>query len=136
MKIASKLNHNLTLLPVPNNGLRQCPECLIIPAGAIMEFDDNVWNAFSSVAALGAIAAGNLEVLVAAVSDLSVEEILAAIKEQGGVAADPSKSKAELQKIAQLLGVKLVAAAVQVEEVAEEVVDEESDETETDDTED
>ena len=105
MKIQSKVEHNISFFAP--NGVAGLPGYLTIIAGATHEFDDNIWIKGFASAAADAIHAGQLVILEEPVTQLTVKQITAAIKDQVGVTIDAKKTKSELQAIAGKLGVDL-----------------------------
>ena len=118
MKIKSTVGHNISFHKVPNCKVKGAADYLTIPAGSTLELEDSLWlGAYAGSGGIaGSVATGALVIVEDAESPLSVEEIAACIRDQAGVAVDPSKEKTEVQALAMKLGVDLSVVPAEQEE--------------------
>lgn len=105
MKIKSNVEHNISFCR--QHGASAAPEYCTIVAGATLEMDDKLWLSAYAGPATAAIEAGALTITEEPVTTLTAKQIVELIEDQVGVTVDPKKPKAELQTIANKLGVVL-----------------------------
>ncbi len=110
MKIKSTVERNCSFHKMPS-APSNTPNYFTIPAGSTLELEDSMWN--SSFANSPSIAAslsnGSLVMVEHAVPPVSVEDMVALIKDPAGVTLDSALEKASVQDLAMKLGVDLSA---------------------------